>query len=88
MMHQGLLLYADAHLTGAIAVLPGKHGGAAMSVQSAGNPFMSSRLIEATQEPWNYVGPEAYGLSAEDVVYRVMRRRWTTCGGSGRRICG
>lgn len=39
-----------------------------MSVQYAGNPFMSRRLIEVIQELRDYLGPEAHGLSDEDVV--------------------
>ena len=34
-----------------------------MSVQYAGNPFMSRRLIEVIQELRGYLGPEAQGLS-------------------------
>ena len=43
-----------------------------MSVQYAGNQFMSRRLIEVIQELRDYWGPEAQGLSDEDVVHRVM----------------
>ncbi len=43
-----------------------------MSVQYAGNQFMSRRLIEVIQELRDYLGPEAHGLSDEDVVHRVM----------------
>jgi hypothetical protein len=52
-----------------------------MSVQYAGNPFMSRRLIEVIQELRDYLGPEAHGLSDEDVVHKVMTkscaRRWS-----------
>ena len=43
-----------------------------MSVQYAGNQFMSKRMIEVIQELRDYLGPEAHGLSDEDVVYKVM----------------
>ena len=43
-----------------------------MSIQYAGNQFMSRRLIEVIQELRSYLGPEAHGLSDEDVVHRVM----------------
>jgi hypothetical protein len=43
-----------------------------MSVQYAGNQFMSKRLVEVIQELRDYLGPEAGGLSDEDVVHRVM----------------
>jgi hypothetical protein len=43
-----------------------------MSVQYAGGPFMSRRLIEVIQELWDYLGPEAQGLSDENVVHRVI----------------
>ena len=43
-----------------------------MSVQYAGNQFMSGRMIEVIQELRDYLGPEAYGLSDEDVVHKVM----------------
>jgi hypothetical protein len=39
-----------------------------MNVQYAGNPFMSKRLIEVIQELRDYLGPEAQGLSDEDVA--------------------
>ncbi len=42
-----------------------------MSIQYAGNPFMSRRLIEVIQKLRD-LGPEAHGLSDEDVVHRVM----------------
>lgn len=34
--------------------------------------YMSNRLVEVIQELRDYLGPEAYGLSNEDVVHRVM----------------
>jgi hypothetical protein len=34
-----------------------------MSVQCAGNQYMSRRLIEVIQELRDYLGPEAQGLS-------------------------
>ena len=43
-----------------------------MNVQYAGNTFMSSRMMEVIQELRDYLGPEAQGLSDEDVVHRVM----------------
>ena len=43
-----------------------------MNVQYAGNQFMSRRLIEVIQELRDYLGPEADGLSDEDVVHKVM----------------
>jgi hypothetical protein len=43
-----------------------------MSVQYVGSQFMSKRLIEVIQELRDYLGPEARGLSDEDVVHRVM----------------
>ena len=43
-----------------------------MSYQYTGNQFMSRRLIEVIQELRDYLGPEADGLSDEDVVHRVM----------------
>jgi len=43
-----------------------------MNVQYAGNQFMSRRLIEVIQELRDYLGPEAQGMSDEDVVHRVM----------------
>ncbi len=43
-----------------------------MNVQYAGNPFMSRRLFEVIQELRGYLGPEAQGLSDEDVIHRVM----------------
>jgi hypothetical protein len=43
-----------------------------MSVQYAGNQFMSRRLIEVIQELHDYLGPEAHGLSDEEVVHKVM----------------
>ncbi len=43
-----------------------------MSVQYAGSQFMSRRLIEVIQVLRDYLGPEAHGLSDEDVVHRVM----------------
>ena len=43
-----------------------------MNVQYAGNQFMSRRLIEVIQELRKYLGPEAHGLSDEEVVHRVM----------------
>ncbi len=46
--------------------------GIAMSVQYAGNQFMGRRLIEVFQELRDYLGPEADGLSDEDVVHKVM----------------
>jgi hypothetical protein len=45
-----------------------------MHVQYAGNQFMSRRLIEVIQELRSYLGPEAHGLSDEDVVHKVMCR--------------
>jgi hypothetical protein len=42
-----------------------------MNVQYAGSQFMSKRLIEVIQELRDYLGPEARGLSDEDVVHRV-----------------
>ena len=43
-----------------------------MSVQYAGNRFMSRRLIEVIQELRDYLGPEAQGLTDGDVVHKVM----------------
>ncbi len=44
-----------------------------MSVQYAGNQFMSRRLIEVIQELRDYLGPEAHGgWSDEDVIHKVM----------------
>ena len=43
-----------------------------MNVQYAGNQFMSRRLIEVIQTLRDYLGPEAEGLTDEDVVHRVM----------------
>ena len=43
-----------------------------MNVQYAGNPFMSRRLIEVIQVLRDDLGPEAYGLSDEDVVHKFM----------------
>ncbi len=43
-----------------------------MNVQCAGNQFMSRRLIEVIQELRDYLGPEADGLSDEDVIHKVM----------------
>jgi len=43
-----------------------------MSVQYAGNQFMGKRLVEVIQELRAYLGPEAQGLSDEDVVRKVM----------------
>ena len=43
-----------------------------MSVQYAGNQFMSKRMVAVIQELRDYLGPEAQGLSDEDVVHRVM----------------
>ena len=43
-----------------------------MSVQDAGNPFMSKLLIEVIQTLRDYLGPEAQGLTDEDVVHKVM----------------
>lgn len=34
--------------------------------------YMSNRLVEVIQELRDYLGPEAYGLSDEDVVHTVM----------------
>jgi len=56
-----------------------------MSVQYAGNQYMSRRLIEVIQELRDYLGPEAHGgLSDEEVVHKVMTkscaRRWTITG--------
>ncbi len=45
-----------------------------MSYQYTGNQFMSRRLIEVIQELRDYVGPEADGLSDEDVVHKVMTK--------------
>ena len=41
-----------------------------MYVQYAGSQFMSRRLIEVIQELRDYLGPEAQGLSDEDVVHK------------------
>ena len=49
-----------------------KAGGIAMNVQYAGNQFMSRRLVEVIQTLRDYLGPEAYGLTDEDVVHKVM----------------
>ncbi len=43
-----------------------------MEVQYTGNQYMSRRLIEVIQVLRDYLGPEAQGLSDEDVVHRVM----------------
>ncbi len=43
-----------------------------MSVQYAGNPFMSRRLIEVIQTLRDYLGPEAQGLSDKDVIHKLM----------------
>jgi hypothetical protein len=43
-----------------------------MNVQYAGGQFMSKRLIAVIQELRDYLGPEAHGLSDEDVVHKVM----------------
>ena len=43
-----------------------------MSVQYAGNQFMSKRMVEVIQELRDYLGPEAHGLPDEDVVHKVM----------------
>ncbi len=43
-----------------------------MSVQYASNQLMGRRLIEVIQELRDYLGPEADGLSDEDVVHSVM----------------
>ncbi len=43
-----------------------------MSYQYTGNQFMSRRLIEVIQELRDYLGPEADGLSDEDVIHKVM----------------
>ena len=43
-----------------------------MSVQHVGNQFMIRRLIEVIQELRSYLGPEAQGLSDEDVIHKVM----------------
>jgi len=43
-----------------------------MSVQYVRNQLMSKYLIEVIQELRDYLGPEARGLSDEDVVHRVM----------------
>ena len=43
-----------------------------MSVQYAGNQFMSKRLVAVIQTLRDYLGPEADHLSDEDVVHRVM----------------
>ncbi len=52
-----------------------------MSYEFTGNQFMSRRLIEAIQELRDYLGPEARGLSDEDVIHKVMTkscaRRWS-----------
>ncbi len=50
-----------------------------MNVQYAGNQFMSRRLIEVIQELRDYLGPEAEGLSDEDVVHRVMCKAIDYC---------
>ncbi len=34
--------------------------------------YMSNRLVEVIRELRDYLGPEAYGLSDEDVVHKVM----------------
>ena len=36
--------------------------------------YMSDRLVEVIQELRDYLGPEAYGLSDEEVVHNVMRK--------------
>ena len=38
--------------------------------------YMSSRLVEVIQELRSYLGPEAQGLSDEDVVHKVMCKFW------------
>ena len=43
-----------------------------MSVQYVRNQLMSKYLIEVIQELRDYLGPEARGLSDEDVVHKVM----------------
>jgi hypothetical protein len=48
-----------------------------MSVQYAGSQYMSKRLIEVIQELRDYLGPEAQGLSDEDVAHRVMCKAWS-----------
>jgi hypothetical protein len=35
---------------------------------------MTDRLVEVIQELRDYLGPEAHGLSDEDVVHKVMRK--------------
>ena len=45
-----------------------------MYVQYAGSQFMSKRMIEVIQELRDYLGPEAQGLSDEDVVHKVMTK--------------
>ena len=45
-----------------------------MSVQYAGSPFMSKGMIAVIQELRDYLGPEAEGLSDEDVVHKVMTK--------------
>ncbi len=37
-------------------------------------PYMSNRLVEVIQELRDYLGPEAQGLSDEEVVHKVMRK--------------
>ena len=48
-----------------------------MIVQYAGNQFMSKGMMEVIQELRDYLGPEAQGLSDEDVA---CARRWTIAG--------
>ncbi len=47
-------------------------------------PYMTDHLVEVIQELRDYLGPETYGLSDEDVVHKVMTkscaRRWTIIG--------
>ncbi len=43
-----------------------------MSYQYTGNQFMSKRMIAVIQKLREYLGPEAHGLSDEDVVHKVM----------------
>ncbi len=46
-----------------------------MSVQYAGNQYMSRRLIKVIQELRDYLGPGAHGgLSDEDVIHEVMTK--------------
>ena len=43
-----------------------------MIYQYTGDQFMSRRMIEVIQELRSYLGPEAHGLSDEEVVHKVM----------------